>query len=331
MTSIFPSTGRYLLSYANANRTSTLKLVSSSNSATTMLSTLTISFFVYEVLALDTISGAFLLLCQDFSDTNQTAYLVPGQVSAADSAITIYAAQAALYSTYDYSVDPQLIRLSDASFALSYYQDASLATRYGTLDTASGDYTLSLSPPYVYQANDKYSLYFTLSPLSASSYLLAYYDASQVSTSVDSAGAGYLQVILVTVDNVTAIGSDATLRLSNATSFSGVLCRYTLQMTSLDANSVVLLYTDAVNQDSLTVQVLQVLNTSVTSQEVLQGASWVLSNGQTAFSNPASRGNSDLDIVTLDAQGQFIVMYSDLSNELALTLACGQVSLDLGI
>jgi hypothetical protein len=134
----------YLASYANKQAfNSTLQLIemtSGTTSSGTVLEILSVGYYIYEIVTLSSTSGIFLAICQDFSSSSNQAYLLMGKVSSASTSasptISISSSKV-FYSTSQYSVTPQLIALSQSSFALAYYDsdiDVNLplaVTRYG--------------------------------------------------------------------------------------------------------------------------------------------------------------------------------------------------------
>jgi len=77
---------------------------------------------------------------QDLSNTTETAFILAGIITSSSSSDgsqdnSYLLSESPVQYTSVYSVNPQLTRLSDSSFAISYYSNTSseLLTRYGTL------------------------------------------------------------------------------------------------------------------------------------------------------------------------------------------------------
>lgn len=90
----------------------------------------TINYNLYQVATLNQQSGLIVFITQDLSETSNTGFVVAANAEA-DGSLTQGTALG--YTSDTYSVSPSIIRLSDTSFAISYYVEGSsfLATRYG--------------------------------------------------------------------------------------------------------------------------------------------------------------------------------------------------------
>lgn len=123
----------YLTSYANKgslNATLQVAVMSSTPNKANVVSTLETHYFMYEVLSLSESNGLFVGITQDSSDTTETAFLVAGKVDGATYKISL--GEGVQYAD-QYSMDPQITKLSDTTFAIAYYTYAPgfLATRFG--------------------------------------------------------------------------------------------------------------------------------------------------------------------------------------------------------
>ncbi|RYG67842.1 hypothetical protein EON64_06560 [archaeon] len=167
--------GRLLASYAHtSNFTSTLLLIdnAAAPNEASILASMPVDFFIYEVAVLDASAGWFVCVCQDYSNTTETAVVFAGRI--VGDAITIYSDSAVQYAA-NFSVSPDLLRLSNSGFALGYYTNtSSLSARYGLLDTVTS--SLSLSEAFDFSVNNGY-YYFSLAALSSTSFLATYYDS----------------------------------------------------------------------------------------------------------------------------------------------------------
>jgi hypothetical protein len=121
----------YLISYADKGAgTATLEVVvigAQPNLAAVKSSTQTTNY-MYEIATLT--NGLFVGICQDVSSTFETAFIVAGTV---DTSFAIHMGTTAQY-TDTYSVNPYITRLSDTTFAITYYvysPSSMTATRFG--------------------------------------------------------------------------------------------------------------------------------------------------------------------------------------------------------
>jgi len=97
---------------------------------------LTVPYPLYGIKTLSQGNGIFVGIFQDFDDLSNTANVVAGKVSVDGKSIAL--GNTALYEpeVKDFSVDPRITRLSDNTFALSYFQYIGVSgvyTRFGKL------------------------------------------------------------------------------------------------------------------------------------------------------------------------------------------------------
>lgn len=314
----------YLLSYANKNDyNSTLQLIYvSSPTQAQILTTITSTDYIYKVITLDATAGTILAISQDFSQSQDAAYLLPGVVDVSAKTITLSTDKAKTYSSSVYSVDPDLVRLSDNSFALSYYTTSpSMATtRAGTVDISL---TITLSPESNFADNSNNATYSTITPLTASSYMLAFYDASESEVPDELAGA--LQVTLAHVPADITLG----VHLSNRTVNKNSWLSYSLTATTLSNDTALIVYANAQDNYNLVAQVVKVLDDNIYvnttgNASVTFGGQWTVNTGRVFYSTTG--GSPDIDVVTVDTDGHFLVLYTDLSNDMALTATMGEVT-----
>lgn len=138
MTAVYNNT--YLLSYADktnyeSTTTSTLQVISMNmntpNIGKVMNTIDNIPYYIYEIITLNINTGLFVGICQDASETKETAYIISGQVDHDSYDIKLHSSP----HTYTdmYSISPSITRLSDTSFAFAYfdYNSNKLVTSYG--------------------------------------------------------------------------------------------------------------------------------------------------------------------------------------------------------
>lgn len=185
------SGNRYLLSYAHKSSTgtpsSTLQVLSlSAPNTATVGAVVTVAYNIYSIITLDP-AGSFLAVCQDSSDTTETAYLLLGSVTG-----TVISVSDPVMYAETYSMAPSAIALSSSSFVLGYVNNNPLAltVRYGWLNSTGG---IALGVPLEYQDDSSYSYYQTLSKLTESTFMVAFYNSNI------SAPGGPLQAMIGTV------------------------------------------------------------------------------------------------------------------------------------
>jgi hypothetical protein len=243
----------YLYAYANKETyKSTLQLLQMTSAREAkLLATTTVDYFVYELAALDKSKNSFIMVCQDYSNSSETAYVVSGSVDMSSLDISVLDEQ--IYAA-NFSVDPAVTRLSDSSFAIAYYNTdpSMLATRVGTVDSSG---KVQLYKAGFYSSNPDYSKYFSIAPLSASSFLIAYYDSS-TNTELRS---GPLNALLAKVN------ADYSLSFSNSTASSSAdfSAAYSLQTAALDENNVVVVFANANDNYNLVAQLITVLDNNI--------------------------------------------------------------------
>jgi hypothetical protein len=124
----------YIISFADkTSATAALQVVSIINDVPNkgkVVSSMQTSIYLYEIATLS--DGLFIGICQDISSSLETAFVVAGTVDRNSYSITL--GNVAQY-TANYSVNPQITRLSDTEFAMTYYSfsPAMLVTRFGKI------------------------------------------------------------------------------------------------------------------------------------------------------------------------------------------------------
>lgn len=311
------ASGFYLLSYSNrADQSSTLQLIyTSAPNKAQILTSVSQAYFIFSTVALDIGQGTFLSICQDYSSSSDQALLIPGTVNYQTNAITLNTAKAVQYLTAQYSVYPSLIRLSNSAFAIAYASTSpfKMTTRAGSLDASQ---TISLSDAVYFADNTYNSTIQAMTPLTESSYLLAFYDQNQV----PDERAGSLKIVLADV------ATNLAVSLSDAMTNNESLLSYYLDATTLSNDTVVVVYSNANDNNNLVAQEIKVLNENIYpstsgNYSVTFGAQWVVQTGRVFYANDA--GYPDVDIERIDDAGNFLIAFSDLSNDLALTISQG--------
>jgi len=134
MSAVYNNT--YLISYADkTNYKSTLQLITMNINTPNIgkvINTIdSVPYYIYEIITLNMNTGLFVAICQDSSNTEETAYIISGQVDHHTYDIKLHSSP----QTYTdiYSINPSITRLSDTSFAFAYfdYNSNKLITSYG--------------------------------------------------------------------------------------------------------------------------------------------------------------------------------------------------------
>ncbi len=91
---------------------------------------MTVTDFIYESVVLSQDSGIFVSITQEYNQ--QSAYVIAGRVNVQTGGIMYDTSKKAEYAKI-YSVNPSIIRLSDTSFAIAYYDYTvfKIVTKYG--------------------------------------------------------------------------------------------------------------------------------------------------------------------------------------------------------
>lgn len=128
----------YLVSYFDAaSKGTTFSVISigpNPNQATVQ-NTQSFPYQVFETATLSQSDGTFVAITQDFSSSEETAYVIGGSIDAANGYAITLTISPEVYTNI-YSIDPQITRLSDTSFAIAYYRygsESTLFTQYGTI------------------------------------------------------------------------------------------------------------------------------------------------------------------------------------------------------
>lgn len=209
--------------------------------------------------------GTFVAICQDYSTSAETAYLISGKASGS----TITLSNSKVQYADEYSIAPDLIQLDSYTFAISYFNtDPNVVyTRYGKVDSTTLDITIS--NPSEVADNTNYGIYFSLAPLSASTYMVLTYN----NYDGGAYGAGLLSASIATITGTTD-ATTATIALSATTNSTSSL-EYYFASTKLNDNTVVVAYADANNNFAMVCQAISLVYDSPTSEPTI-GKSFLL-------------------------------------------------------
>lgn len=293
---------------------------------------------VHEVVTLSQAGGLFVAVEQDFSDEADQAFVFAGLVQADGTAFTL--GDRVLYSDDVYSVNPVITRLSENSFAMSYYDTSDsgepiMSTRVGTVD----DLKITLTPSVQYAMNTNYSVVHDVVGIGSSKYIISYYYAGLLtnrtadpSAKVNPGGPLLTQLAQYDAnDNTVALINEPVEYLSSSPA-------YYLSSATIDDVTAVLVFADR----SLNYGILSVLVSIDSVYGVLEfGSSLALSSGQAL--GAGSSAVMDLDVVAVPpaadsscrgtskpcSRNSFTVLYSDATNSGEVTVISAKVCLKL--
>ena len=177
---------------------------------------------------------------------------------------------------------------------------------------------VTLSNFLIFADDSNYATSMTITSLTATKYLAVYYiSATQYSNST--------AVTSVVIDAVTnANGTLAAKFFGKKSVFAGTLPTGVIRATALDANNVVVAYSDTKANNGITCVALSV--NSYTGTIIYGSVLPITYGGFTADNLPYNpTGQLDINLVTTKAGSQFMLMFSDLSINGALATVVGQV------
>jgi hypothetical protein len=121
-------------SYNNFTSSTTFQLIQVEDQTPNtgkVLSTRTLNYNIHEMVTLSESAGTFVMITEDITNNKPNAYVFVGKVDPTSNEISFLKSET--YADGEFSVSPSITRLSDSSFAISYYgsNPASLLTRYG--------------------------------------------------------------------------------------------------------------------------------------------------------------------------------------------------------
>lgn len=203
----------------------------------------------------------FLAICQDGSESTETANLVSGSVDLTTFAITI--GDSVKYAS-TYSMTPNVVSLGTNQFAIAYYNNdapVALATRFGSIDINTAGYPIKMSEVYYFADNTNKAQYFSLAPLTSTSYMMLYYNSYDGAQG--KAVYGNLHARIGTINN---LETTPTLSFSEPAAYNMTSMQYMFSSTSLDDTSVVVAYSN--EGGDLVCQVVEVLEQTTTNNNV---------------------------------------------------------------
>lgn len=265
----------YLISYANQiTLNSTLLVVQTSSGGTSetgvVKTVLDNKFFIYKTVALSTSTGLFVSICQGYSSTANTAYVVAGTVNSTTSKITLSAYPELFIEGY--SIAPTIVALSETTFFIIYFTYdpvtfvSSTLVKFGEVNTGNGN-SISLSSPYLF-ANQTDYLTFTATALTPTKVMMAYYYGEPLP--YYAIGAGPVYARLVNIAATAGNAAAATITFSENMTLPDSLAQYYLAATALANDTAVVVYADSTNDYAIKAQAIKVLDQVDTSSGVPQ-------------------------------------------------------------
>lgn len=182
----------YLFGYYNkgtGNSTFSIISVDSDNQISTVSSTSN-NYFFYQLATLNQKSGLFVFITQCYDYTTAPPFVIAGSVNLQSYEISL---GSHVEYTNNYSLFPLIIRLTDTTFIIAYYNaDPNFVyVRTGRVNPATLLITLYAPTPIV--SNSAFGIFFTMTGLTESTFMLMYCNESSsqpgltaLSGSVDS-------------------------------------------------------------------------------------------------------------------------------------------------
>jgi len=175
------------------------------------------------------------------------------------------------------------------------------------------NYQIALSASFPLAKDAANSTYFALAPLTATQFMVMYYIGNPTTYT------GPLSANVATV----SFSSSVSIAFSVTSTLSTSSLNFNFAATALDNNTVLVVYTDALQDNAVVTQVIQVF--PMNAQVIVFGAQWMVNSGA-AYAMSYTTGLLDLDIRTVSSNQEFVVLYSDISNSGAITASFGQKS-----
>jgi hypothetical protein len=174
---------------------------------------------------------------------------------------------------------------------------------------------VTLSNFLIFADDSTYGTSMTITALTATKYLAVSY----ISAAIASTPAGVTSVV---IDAVTYQNGTLGARLFGKKSiFTGSMPTSVIRATALDANNVVVAYSDTKTNNGITCVALSINSYTGT---IIYGSVLSVTTGGFTTKYPAS-GQLDINLVTIKAGSQFMLMFSDLSLNGALVAVVGEV------
>lgn len=308
----------YLLSYSTSDKKTILKVIQVGENpledTSLMYSSTYNDYNLYKIITLDQSSGIFVSISQDVSSSDETAYIMTGQVTVKDNEYSIVFGSKVKYADV-YSLNPMITTLSSVAFAISYYDGTKMATRYGVINSQTLDITLS--DPYVYADNTDYTKVHSIAGLTSSTYLLTYYDNSEGYVEFS----GPLHATLVSVA-LNAGTSKYEYSVLSSNMFNNTLFRDYFNTASINENTVVIAYIDAIDSNVKASSIVVNKNNNLMLTSTVS-----ITTGET-LSTYSDGVSMDIDITTIPNTNNFMLLFNDVGNNGYMTYSLGRYNTD---
>jgi len=323
----------YLMSYYDSTLgSSTINLLSlDSPQESELVATSTLDSQIFEIATLDGNNGLFVGINQDMDANADKATVVAGKTSAIAPSSFSYGSPVNYGG--EYSVDPAITRLSDNSFAISYFDTDAvgtsiLVTRYGVVNPS--DLSITLSNEVVAGLNIGYALHHSITGLTATRYLIGYYNGTIESSGTES---GPLSVMAVSVNGQIPgeIIANGQVNIISTSTLENTFVAFNIASDRIDNSSAIFTFADVSTNFGLTSIIVSIDSNSL----VTFGSSISFSSGRT-LSLVQTYLLMDLDVVVISnsqspslsnpSPVKFLILYSDISNGGALTTTAGMIT-----
>ena len=313
-------TSHYLISYSTSGDKTTLKVIKVGENPLEETTEVHTAYYeedynLYKIVTLDQSSGIFVSISQDVSNVTETAYVMIGRVTvSADDEYNIVYGSKVQYADI-FSLNPMVTSLSSVAFAISYYDNSTIATRYGVIDSQTLEITLS--DPYIYADNADYTKVHSIAGLTSSTYLLTYYDNSE--GYVQYSGPLHAKLVSVSLNTGT---SKYEYDILSSNVFNNTLLRDYFNTATIKDNTVVVAYIDAIDSN------VKVSSITINNDNNLMLASTVsITTGET-LSTYSDGVSMDIDITTIPNTNNFMLLFSDVGNNGYMTYSLGKYGND---
>jgi len=262
---------------------------------------------IVDILTLNSASGLFVGLCQDINVDEPTDFIVAGTVEKNNKYAISALVKSESYVGTQYSVSPSITRLSDTEFAIAFYGLTRVETRYGKVNPAT--LAITFTAPVSFAINNYVN--FNLVSFTATSYALVYFEGTN--TVMPYYGWGVLTAKLATLSATGEVTLSAAIQANNTAPI------FTLATTRMSDTSAIIAYSDYSLDYAINTQLL-----TLSGNKLSFSAYHQLTSAPSA--GVVGGGQMDLDVAVTSDDGKFLVLYSDFTNNGAMTVIEAQVT-----
>lgn len=120
--------------------------------------------------------------------------------------------------------------------------------------------TVTISDEFQYQNNSHYGYYSEVVGINPSQYMLMFFDSYDPEHPTSQSGSGPLNVVVATISGNPDTPTTSSVTFSNVTTLTNSALSYYFTGTLLEANTTVIAYVDANNNDGITCQVVKLVD-----------------------------------------------------------------------